>query len=64
MVAITEREAAAALEAFSRFGEGRGRPAHLNLGDCFAHAVAKTHQTALLLKRQPSARADIKISRR
>ena len=35
-VPITEREAATALAAFSRYGKGRGHPAQLNLGDCFA----------------------------
>ena len=40
-VAITNKEAEAALDAFSRYGKGRGHPAQLNLGDCFAYAVAK-----------------------
>lgn len=50
MVAITEREAAAALDAFARYGKGRGHPAQLNMGDCFAYAVAGTHQASLLFK--------------
>jgi ribonuclease VapC len=32
----------AALEAFARYGKGRGRPARLNLGDCFVYAQAKS----------------------
>ena len=33
---ITDKEAHTALAAFSRYGKGRGHPAQLNLGDCFA----------------------------
>ncbi|MGH7036679.1 MAG: type II toxin-antitoxin system VapC family toxin, partial [Stellaceae bacterium] len=36
-VAVTEQEAETALAAFSRYGKGRGHPAQLNLGDCFAY---------------------------
>lgn len=41
-VSVIQREAETALAAFSRYGKGRGHPAQLNLGDCFAYAVAKT----------------------
>lgn len=40
-VPITGEEAKTALDAFARYGKGRGHPAQLNLGDCFAYAVAK-----------------------
>jgi hypothetical protein len=33
---ITDKEAHTALAAVSRYGKGRGHPARLNLGDCFA----------------------------
>ena len=49
-VSITGEDAAVALDAFSRYGEGRRHPAQLNLGDCFAHPVAKSHHKALLFK--------------
>src|SRR3981081_4002408 len=49
-VAITTPEADAALDAFDRYGKGRGHPAQLNPGDCFAYAVAKTRQTSMLFK--------------
>jgi ribonuclease VapC len=58
-VAITETEAATALAAFSRDGKGRGPPAQLNMGDCFAYAVAKNHQTALLFKGNDFDKTDI-----
>jgi ribonuclease VapC len=48
VVPIGEREGELALAAFARYGKGRGHPAQLNLGDCFAYAAAKTHRTALL----------------
>jgi ribonuclease VapC len=58
-VSITEREAETALTAFSRYGKGRGHPAQLNLGDCFAYAVAKNHRTALLFKGDDFSKTDI-----
>jgi ribonuclease VapC len=56
---ITGREAAAALDAFARYGKGRGHPAQLNLGDCFAYAVARTHRTSLLFKGDDFSKTDI-----
>ncbi len=58
-VSITEREAETALAAFSRYGKGRGHPAQLNLGDCFAYAMAKNHRTALLFKGDDFSKTDI-----
>ena len=57
-VSITEREAETALAAFSRYGRGRGHPAQLNLGDCFAYAMAKNHRTALLFKGEDFDKTD------
>jgi ribonuclease VapC len=59
-VGIGGTEADAALEAFSRFGKGRGHPAQLNLGDCFAYAVAKTYRTSLLFKGDDFTKTDIR----
>jgi uncharacterized protein with PIN domain len=36
-----------------------GHPAQLNLGDCFAYAVAKNHRTALLFKGEDFDKTDI-----
>jgi ribonuclease VapC len=58
-VSITETEAETALAAFSRYGKGRGHPAQLNLGDCFAYAMAKNHRTALLFKGEDFGKTDI-----
>lgn len=58
-VSITSKEAEAALDAFSRYGKGRGHPAQLNLGDCFAYAAAKTYGAKLLFKGEDFSKTDI-----
>lgn len=60
IVSITDKEGEAALDAFSRYGKGRGHPAQLNMGDCFAYAVTKTYRTALLFKGEDFNKTDIK----
>ena len=61
-VSITAREAEAALDAFSRYGKGRGHPAQLDMGDCFAYAVARTYRTALLFKGDGFSKTDIPLA--
>jgi ribonuclease VapC len=63
-VPITEREAETALAAFSRYGKGRGHPAQLNLGDCFAYATAKNLRTSLLFKGEDFDKTDIPVAAR
>ncbi len=58
-VPVTERDAEAALDAAARYGKGRGHPAQLNMGDCFAYAVATTHGTTLLFKSDDFSKTDI-----
>ena len=41
-----------ALEAFARYGKGRGHPARLNLGDCFTYAQAKGRRRVASLQRR------------
>jgi ribonuclease VapC len=48
------------LLAFARYGKGRGHPAQLNMGDCFAYAVAKTHGAILLFKGEDFGQTDIR----
>ncbi len=57
-VPVDVRQAEAAVEAFRRFGRGR-HPARLNIGDCFAYALAKTTGEPLLFKGGDFARTDI-----
>jgi len=59
-IPITAAEADTALVAFSRYGKGRGHPAQLNLGDCFAYAMAKNHRTSMLFKGQDFNHTDIR----
>jgi ribonuclease VapC len=48
-----------ALAAFARYGKGSGHPARLNLGDCFAYAMAKQHGVPLLYKGDDFAQTDL-----
>ena len=57
-ISVDVRQAEAAVEAFRRFGRGRHR-ARLNIGDCFAYALAKTTGEPLLFKGEDFARTDI-----
>jgi ribonuclease VapC len=59
-IPITGKEAETALAAFARYGKGRGHPAKLNLGDCFAYAMAKNHGAALLFTGDDFGRTDIR----
>ena len=59
---ITDKEAHTALAAFSRYGKGRGHPAQLNLGDCFAYAMAKNGRTVLLFKGEDFDKTDIRAA--
>lgn len=52
-------DATVALHAFSRYGKGRGHPAQLNMGDCFAYAVATNHRTTLLYKGDDFSKTDL-----
>ena len=61
LVPITEKDAAIALDAFARYGKGKGHPAQLNLGDCFAYAVAKNHAVTLLFKGNDFDKTDIDL---
>jgi ribonuclease VapC len=50
VIAITGEIGRAALDAFDRYGKGRGHPAQLNMGDCFAYGAAMTRGVPLLYK--------------
>lgn len=47
---VTQTQAYLAREAYRDFGKGSGHPAGLNLGDCFAYALAKEKGEPLLFK--------------
>jgi ribonuclease VapC len=58
IVAIGEREAELAHQAFERFGKRR-HPANLNMGDCFAYACARAHAATLLYVGDDFSRTDV-----
>jgi len=55
---ITEEIGHLAVEAFERYGKGRGKAA-LNFGDCLSYACAKAHGARLLFKGGDFAATDI-----
>lgn len=57
--AITVQTGELAVKAHARFGKGTGHPARLNLGDCFAYAMATQHGVSLLYKGDDFARTDL-----
>ena len=59
-IAIAPDVALLALDAFARYGKGQGHPAQLNMGDCFAYAVARHNRTSLLYKGDDFAKTDIR----
>jgi ribonuclease VapC len=61
---IDQTDGDLALSAFARYGKGRGHPAQLNLGACFAYAMAKARDVPLLYKGEDFARTDVRDARR
>ena len=57
-VPVDVAQARTALAAWRRFGKGR-HPAGLNLGDCFAYAVARAAAAPLLFKGRDFAQTDV-----
>lgn len=45
--------------AYARYGHRTGHPARLNMGDCFAYALAKTRNLPLLFKGDDFVHTDI-----
>ena len=56
---VTKEIAAIGAEAYRRYGRGTQHKAGLNLGDCFAYALAKAIGEPLLFKGDDFARTDI-----
>jgi ribonuclease VapC len=59
VIPITDEIGRAALDAFERYGKGRGHPAQLNMGDCFAYGAAVTLGVPLLYKGDDFAETDL-----
>jgi ribonuclease VapC len=54
---VTEEQARLAVEAYGRFG--KGHPARLNMGDCFAYALSKAAGAPLLFKGADFPQTDV-----
>ncbi|WP_043359738.1 type II toxin-antitoxin system VapC family toxin [Belnapia sp. F-4-1] len=61
IVPFTAELAGIAQDGWRRFGKGR-HPAGLNLGDCFAYALARHRNEPLLFKGDDFARTDVKAA--
>ena len=59
---VSERQARIAREAYRDFGKGSGHPAHLNFGDCFAYALAKTSGEPLLFVGDDFLHTDVTVA--
>ena len=59
VAAIGQAASRMAFEAFTRFGKSTGR-GPLNLGDCFAYALAQAEGDGLLFKGDDFPRTDVK----
>lgn len=59
IAAIDDEAGALALAAHARYGKGTGHPARLNMGDCFAYAMAKRYGVPLLYKGDDFALTDL-----
>ena len=57
---FTEAQARLARAAYRDFGKGSGHPAKLNLGDCFAYALAKDRREPLLYKGNDFTHTDVR----
>lgn len=60
---VTAEQATIARHAYRDFGKGSGHPAGLNLGDCFAYALAKASDEELLFKGNDFSHTDVRPAR-
>jgi ribonuclease VapC len=59
-VAVDEKQARIARQAYRDFGKGSGHLARLNFGDCFAYAAAKALNEPLLYKGTDFGQTDVR----
>ena len=62
IVPVDEGQIAAGVQAWRRFGKGR-HSAGLNVGDCFAYALAKARDAPLLFKGENFTQTDLPAAR-
>lgn len=61
LVSVEPEQAQLAREAYARYGKGN-HPAKLNLGDCFAYALAKARSEPLLFKGEDFRQTDVEAA--
>ena len=61
IVQVTPQQARLAREAYQKFGKGN-HPARLNIGDCFAYALAKARNEPLLFKGDDFRQTDVEAA--
>lgn len=59
VVAVDSEQLRIARAAHDRFGRGSGSPARLNLGDCFAYALARATNQPLLFNGEEFRHTDV-----
>jgi ribonuclease VapC len=59
VIAITDEVGRLSVEAFERYGKGRGHPAQLNLADCLSYACARAYQVPILFKGRDFGKTDV-----
>jgi len=57
---VTEEQARIARQAYRDYGRGSGHKANLNLGDCFAYALARVKREPLLYKGDDFVHTDLR----
>lgn len=56
---VTDADGRGAIAAFARYGRGTSHPARLNMGDCFAYAMAQNRRHPLLFKGDDFIHTDV-----
>lgn len=62
IIAVDERQARIAGEAYRRYGRGSKHPAKLNFGDCFSYALAMARDEPLLFKGDDFIHTDVRVA--
>ena len=59
IVPITDLTGRLAVQAFERYGKGRGSGAQLNLADCLSYACAREHGVPILSRGRDFSHTDL-----
>ncbi|WP_093570816.1 type II toxin-antitoxin system VapC family toxin [Methylobacterium sp. 174MFSha1.1] len=62
VVSISDSVGCIAVEAFQRYGKGRGHPAQLNLADCLSYACARAYRHPILFKGRDFGHTDLQFA--